>query len=128
MPKTVLAVDYYQGILNIYKDIFEGYPAYNLITTDDPLKAIETSKGQSIDLLITDSNLKSPEMKVGDLIKKVSQTSSQTKFLLCTDHEEIDLAGILNTLKGDGIDVEYFYKYSLSTRKLIEKVKSMIGE
>lgn len=131
MPKTVLVVDYNQGSLDAYEILFKDHVGYNLITTNNPLVALKInedilSKGQSIDLLITDLVLEVPGLNGRSLIEKMHEISPQTKFMLCTYYDKEDMMYVLNLLKRKGIEAEYLSKDSLC--ELTEKVKSRIGE
>ena len=80
---TILFVDDEKDILDIYRDLLEGY-GYNIYVASNGKSALKTfiENKENIDIVITDVTM--PYMDGVDLIKSIIKIRDDIKMLLCT--------------------------------------------
>ena len=125
MPKTILVVDDYEDVLDVYRNNLQ--PKYNLITATRPREALdELSTNPSIDLLITDLEL--PEMLGDELIIEAHKMKPRIrKVLVMAPGLEGDIDAMQTYFSVKKIEVAHLPK-PVKADKLLELVHSLIGE
>lgn len=97
MRVKILAVDDERDMLALLRRILSDHPAYDLVTTDDPLHAQELLKIRPFDVLLTD--LKMPHVDGMRLLEHCKERSPLCAVILMTAFGTIDSA-VQATRKG----------------------------
>lgn len=83
LKPVVLLVDDEPPVLRAVERLLRGEP-YDLLTTPDPLKALEWILSRKVSLVIADYRM--PELCGSDLLEKVSTFSPETRRILFTGY------------------------------------------
>jgi len=89
LPPTVLVVDDDPQALTALQRTFRTEP-YELLTTDDPLTALDWIKGRDIDLVITDEFM--PGMLGTELMEAARIHSPDTAMVLLTGYPNMSVS------------------------------------
>ena len=81
----ILIIDDEQEILEYYQKLIKP-TGHKLITTRNPLEALEICRKESFDLVMTDYRM--PEMNGLEFLKKVKQVNSKLRVLIFTAYKE----------------------------------------
>jgi len=86
--ESILFVDDENHILEEYEGLFVDQEL-NILTSDDPLKALDLMSKQSVEVLVSDHKM--PEMTGLDLITKVREESPDTIRIILTGYADKEL-------------------------------------
>ncbi len=84
---TVLIVDDEDQILEEYGGLFDSQPL-DILTVNDPLKAMDILAEQPITVLVTDQRM--PAMTGLELVQKAKEVSPDTIRMILTAHADKD--------------------------------------
>lgn len=90
MSAKILAVDDEPNMLRLLKTILTSKTEHEVVTTNNPLEAVELLKSQAFDVLITD--LKMPVLDGMDLIDQVKQIDPYLPIIMVTAYGTIETA------------------------------------
>ena len=90
MAGKILIVDDEKDMLVLLQRIISEETDHKLVTTDNPLKAVELFNNRTFDLVITD--LKMPKMDGIRLLEKIKKSRPKTSVIILTAYATIDTA------------------------------------
>lgn len=133
--KTLYVVyDDNDSLTELYEQLVRASPNYNVIATINPYKALNmaTNARPGPPLLIT-GLLKDARMTGPELIRRVHELGSRTKFILCSEHDESELNSVMEELRNVGIDIRYIKFSDVTHPRVLDEglaalVKSILGE
>lgn len=117
--KLILIVDDDQSILNLLEDFLSE--RYKLIITDNAIDAINKSKLNKIDLLITD--IRMPAMSGKELVQKIRKFNQNVNILF--------VSGYITDKIIDRSDVDQNIDYiekPFDRESLLEKIESLLSD
>lgn len=123
MPKTILAVDYFEANLDLYRGAIPN--SYNLLTSNNSREALGVLSNQTVDLLITDLSV--GEIPGDQLMVEAYRRNPYIKIILATKAFGDSLDFVLKSLEKEGVKAKHLPK-PIKAERLLELVETLIGK